>query len=77
MNVARAWTEAWSIMKEVEIPDSLPQNFVNKHRTELGQNLTLSDLPYKMNSAIAESARQMASSMVTKIKKTIFPLIGA
>jgi len=73
--VARAWTQAWAIMKGIEIPDTLPQDFVKKHRTELGQNLTLSDLPYKMNGAIAESARQMASLVVTKIKKTIFPLL--
>jgi len=77
MNVARAWTKAWAIMKGVEIPDTLPQDFINKHRTKLGQNLTLSDLPYKINGAIAESARQMASSVVTKIKETVFPLLGA
>jgi len=77
MNVARAWTKAWAIMKGVEIPDSLPQDFVNKHRAELGQNLTLSDRPYKINGAIADSARQMASSVVTKIKETVFPLLGA
>ena len=76
MNVARAWTKAWAIMKGVEIPDSLPQDFVNKHRAELGQNLTLSDRPYKINGAIADSARQMASSVVTKIKETVFPLLG-
>jgi len=77
MNVARAWTKAWAIMKGVEIPDTLPHNFVSKHRTELGQNLTLSDRPYKINGAIADSARQMASSVVTKIKETVFPLLGA
>jgi hypothetical protein len=31
----------------------------------------------KINGAIAESARQMASSVVTKIKETVFPLLGA
>jgi len=64
-------------MKGVEIPDSLPQDFVNKHRTELGQNLTLSDLPIKIKGAAAESSRQMASSVVTKIKDTVFPLLAA
>jgi len=77
MNVARAWTQAWAIMKGVEIPDRLPLNFVNKHRTELGQNLTLSDLPLKLKGEVAESARQMASSVVKKIKETVFPLLGA
>jgi acetoin utilization protein AcuC len=77
MNVARAWTQAWAIMKGVEIPDRLPHDFVNKHRTELGQNLTLSDLPIEIKGAVAESVRQMASSVVTKIKETVFPLLGA
>jgi acetoin utilization protein AcuC len=77
MNVARAWTQSWAIMKGVEIPDRLPLNFVNKHRTELGQKLTLSDLPLKLKGAVAESARQMASSVVKKIKETVFPLLAA
>jgi acetoin utilization protein AcuC len=77
MNVARAWTKAWAIIKGVEVPDTLPSDFVKKHQTELGQNLTLSDPPYKINGAIAESARQQASEVVTKIKETIFPLLGA
>ncbi|MGD9276941.1 MAG: acetoin utilization protein AcuC [Desulfobacterales bacterium] len=77
MNVARAWTQAWTIMKGVEIPDRLPRDFVNKHRTKLGQNLTLSDLPIKIKGAVAESARQMASSVVTKTKETVFPLLSA
>jgi acetoin utilization protein AcuC len=77
MNVARAWTQSWAIMKGVEIPDRLPLNFVNKHRTELGQKLTLSDLPLKLKGAVAETARQMASSVIKKIKETVFPLLGA
>ena len=77
MNVARAWTKAWAIIKGVEVPDTLPSDFIKKHQTELGQNLTLSDPPYKINGAIAESTRQQASEVVTKIKETIFPLLGA
>jgi len=73
MNVARAWT----IIKGVEVPDTLPSDFIKKHQTELGQNLTLSDPPYKINGAITESARQQASEVVTKIKETIFPFLGA
>ncbi len=77
MNVARAWTKTWAIIKGVEVPDTLPSDFVKKHQAELGQNLTLSDPPYKINGAIAESARQQASEVVTKIKETIFPLLDA
>lgn len=63
-------------MKGVEIPDALPEAFVKKHQADLGQRLTLSDPPHTMNSAIADKAQQLATSVVTRIKEHIFPLIG-
>ena len=47
MNVARAWTKAWAIMKGVELPDNLPESFVSEHESELGQNRTLSGSSHK------------------------------
>ncbi len=76
MNVARAWTKAWAIMKGIEVPDALPEAFVRKHQIELGQRFTLSDPPHTMNGAIIDRAQQLATSVVTKIKEHIFPLIG-
>jgi len=77
MNVARAWTMAWALMKEVRIPDALPEDFVRKHQSALGQEPTLSDPPYKTKGAPADQARQLAESVVAGIKKNIFPLVGA
>lgn len=76
MNVARAWTMAWAIMKGVELPDDLPEEFVREHKQELGTNLTLSDPPHRIQGVRAESARQLAEAVVARIKENIFPLFG-
>jgi len=77
MNVARAWTKAWSIMKGVELPDSLPESFVRQHKSELGENPTLSDPVHQTHPVVAGRAEALAKSAVNRIKETIFPTIGA
>jgi hypothetical protein len=63
-------------MKGSEVPDDLPEDFVRKHKAELGQKLTLSDPPHKINGTIADGARQLATSVVASVKENIFPLLG-
>ena len=77
MNVARTWTHAWAIMKGADVPDVLPEAFVNKHRGELGRTATLSDPVSYMKTAVGEGARKLAESVVAGIKKNIFPVLGA
>ncbi len=80
MNVARAWTSAWAIMKGVELSDDLPDDFVSKHRQLLGKNLKLSEQAPLISSVrreTAQRARQLADSGVAWIKENIFPLVGA
>jgi acetoin utilization protein AcuC len=77
MNVARAWTQAWAIMKGVQLPENLPESFVRKHQPEVGTSLTLSDPTYKAPPAIADSAQALAKSVVARIKEIIFPIVGA
>lgn len=80
MNVARAWTSAWAIMKGVHLSDDLPDAFVTKHRNLLGKNLKLSEqapLISSVNRETAQRARQMADSVVPWIQENIFPLVGA
>ena len=76
MNVARAWTKAWAIMKGVELPDQLPESFVSEHQSELGQNPTLSDPPHTTHPVIAGRAQALAKSAVERVKETIFPIVG-
>ncbi|MBW2604744.1 MAG: acetoin utilization protein AcuC [Deltaproteobacteria bacterium] len=76
MNVARAWTLAWAVMRGIDIPDDLPEAFVKKHRGELGKISTLTDPKRKMDTFAADHTQQLALSVVAKIKETIFPLVG-
>ncbi len=76
MNVARAWTRAWAIMKGVELPDNLPESFVREHESELGQNRTLSGSSHKNHPVIDGRTRALAESVVARIKDTIFPIVG-
>jgi len=80
MNVARAWTSAWAIMKGVVLSDDLPDDFIRKHRHLLGKNLKLSEkLPLisSVNRESAQRARRLGGSVVTWIKENIFPIVGA
>jgi acetoin utilization protein AcuC len=76
MSVARAWTKAWAIMKGVDLPNNLPESFVGEHRSELGQNPTLSGPSHKNHPIIAGRAQALAKSVVERIRETIFPIVG-
>jgi acetoin utilization protein AcuC len=80
MNVVRAWTSAWAIMKGVELSDDLPDDFISRHRHLLGKNLKLSEQAPLISSVSREAdqrARQLADSVVASIKENIFPIVGA
>ncbi len=76
MNVARAWTRAWAIMKGIDISDVLPEKFIKEHQTELRHILTLSDPDQKIDGPVADRAQQLATAVVARVKETIFPLVG-
>lgn len=77
MNVARAWTKAWAIIKGVDIPSDLPDAFVRKYQGRQGIDLNLSAPLQKGHGPASDKIRQMATSAVAKIKKTIFPILNA
>lgn len=77
MNVARAWTKAWAIMKESQIPDTLPQDFVSKHGQQPGPRAAILDVSVEVPRAVAERAQELAASVVDWIKAHLFPLVGA
>ena len=76
MNVARAWTRAWAVMMGADIPDALPEAFIDAHRTALGKVATLSDPRRKIDGAVSGHAQQLAETMVAMIKENVFPLVG-
>ena len=77
MNVARAWTQAWATMRGIQLPDDLPESFVQQYKFELGQDPTLSNPTQETHPVIAARAQAIAKSAVERIKDTIFPIIGA
>lgn len=77
MNVARAWSQAWAVMKGADIPDTLPEAFVDQHRAELGRTATRSVPVFGRETAVSDNARKLAASVVAGIKKNIFPILDA
>jgi len=77
INVARAWTTAWAVMRGLELPDELPPTFVKEHPLEVGRNTALSDPPVKITGTAAGQARDLANLVVARIKERIFPIVGA
>jgi len=77
MNVARAWSQAWAVMKGADIPDGLPEAFVDQHRVELGPTATRSVPVFGREAAVDDGARKLAASVVAGIKKNIFPILDA
>ena len=77
MSVARSWSRAWAVMKGADIPDALPEAFVNQHRAELGRTSMLSVPAPGMDTVVAETARKLAASVVAGIRENIFPILGA
>jgi len=77
MNVARAWSQAWAVMKGADIPDGLPEAFVDQHRVELGPTATRSVPVFGREAAVDDGARKLAALVVAKIKKNIFPILDA
>ncbi len=77
INVARAWTTAWAVMRGLELPDELPATFVKEHRSEVGPSTTLSDPATKITGTTAAQARELANLVVARLKERIFPIIGA
>jgi acetoin utilization protein AcuC len=77
INVARAWTTAWAVMRGLEPPHELPATFVKEHPLEVGRSTTLSDPPIKITGSAASQARELANLVVARIKERIFPIVGA
>ncbi|MBP1726801.1 MAG: Histone deacetylase, partial [Deltaproteobacteria bacterium] len=77
INVARAWTMAWAVMRGLDLPDELPATFVKGHPLEVGPSTTLSDPPIKVTGTAAAQARDLANLVVARIKERIFPIVGA
>ncbi|MBE0426665.1 MAG: acetoin utilization protein AcuC [Nitrospirae bacterium] len=72
-NVARAWTLAWVIMNEVEIPDEIPAEFLEKYSQYGFQNKDIRDKDYVEKRLQKSEMRQEVEIVISYIKKNVFP----
>jgi len=75
-NVARAWTLAWAILNDKELPETLPESFRMALQL-LGLSVTkLLDDPFFLQNLEKERAFRYAREQVTHLKQLIFPRHG-
>jgi len=74
-NVAKAWTLAWAIMNNVDLPDELPEAFLEQYPLEGFSSRKLRDDEYQEKGARKEMMREEVRGVVNGIRKTVFPLI--
>jgi acetoin utilization protein AcuC len=72
-NVARAWTLAWVIMNEAEIPDEIPAEFLEKYSQYGFQNKDIRDKDYVEKRLQKSEMRQEVEIVISYIKKNVFP----
>jgi acetoin utilization protein AcuC len=75
-NVARAWTAAWAVMNEVDLPPELPEAYVAEARRLRVSGDSLWDRPAPIDEAWHQLARDYVSRQVDAVRRLIFPLHG-
>lgn len=75
VNVARAWTIAWSIMNGVEIPPRLPERFVRTISRMGYQNRMLLDAMHWAEEDDRNRALDAVEKSIAAIRKKVFPII--
>lgn len=75
-NVARAWTLAWAIMNDVDLPDELPAAFLEQFPLEGFRSRKLRDEKYQEKGARKEMMRDEVGGVVARIREKVFPLIN-
>ncbi len=72
MAVARAWTSAYGVMSEQDLPDQLPEQFQEWYGVS-----TLSDTDGPQTGEdVLQQARHFAEKSVLDVQKTVFPIHG-
>jgi acetoin utilization protein AcuC len=73
-NVARAWTVAWALLNDVELPAELPPAFLEQTRGLRSRSLW--DPPAQVDAERCLRAREYAERQVDAIRRLIFPHHG-
>lgn len=74
-NVARAWTLAWSIMNGVDIPDSIPEDFLRKYSGYGFGSGKIRDEVYTETHHQKERMRDAVQKTIRHINEKILPKV--
>lgn len=76
-NVAKAWTLAWAIMNDVEIPDEIPEEFLKKYSQEGFTDRKMRDDIYSETGTRKEQMREEVERVIKFLKEKVFMKVGA
>ena len=76
VNVARAWTLFWAMANDVEVPNELPESFLEKIRSSGYRETRLRDESYCVDKSSWTEANGVARQVVETIRETILPVIA-
>jgi acetoin utilization protein AcuC len=71
-NVARAWTLAWAVMNNINLPDDLPEAFLDQYPLEEFRSRKLRDETYREDGPEKEMMRDEMRKVVDRIRDTVF-----
>jgi acetoin utilization protein AcuC len=75
-NVARAWTVAWALMNDVDLPADLPPAFLEQAAWFRFRSRSLWDPPAQADAERCLHAREYAERQVDTVRRLIFPRHG-
>jgi acetoin utilization protein AcuC len=75
-NVARAWTLAWGVMNDVEIPDQLPESVLPLLKKADYSATTLRDPRTSLPSPHYDRIRSELAKSIAYLKQNVFPVHG-
>jgi acetoin utilization protein AcuC len=75
-NVAKAWTIAWAIMNEAEIPGAIPEDFIRRYPYKEFQSVEIWDKEFTVQGSKKDAMREEVDRVIDFIRKNIFPKHG-
>ena len=74
-NVAKAWTLAWAIMNTVDLPDELPEPFLERYPLEEFRSRRLRDEAHREEGTEKKMMRHQVTKVVAGIRDTVFQAV--
>ncbi len=75
-SVAKAWTLAWAIMNEIEIPDEIPEDFLKRYVQEGFRSKKMKDEMYIEKGIRKEQMKEEVKRVTGFIKEKVFKRMG-